>query len=149
MSNCCCESTDQPIDVCPGCEKPVVSIETIKAMVDIPLWNITPGDQFFYDADEDSEMVYLSTQSGMIINESELREKVFAKNPDDDDCYVCYCFKIKIGDLRQATIEERQTIFERLKAASNKNQCSCKTRNPKGSCCIGDVKALIDKFNRQ
>ena len=57
-------------------------------------------------------------------------------------------FKIKVGDIRNSLPKERQAILERIKTGSQNGQCSCKTRNPKGSCCIGDAKKLIDKFNQ-
>lgn len=128
--------------------EPSVAIETVKAMVDFPLWNIQAGDEFFYNTETDSENVYFSIKSGMLIDEKDIREKVFNKHQDDDDTYVCYCFKVKVGDIRNASPKERQEILERIKTASKNGQCSCKTRNPKGSCCIGDVKKLIDKFNQ-
>ena len=118
-------------------------------MVTFPLWNIKPNDEFYFDDAPDTPTVYFSTQTGMLIDEKEIREKVFAKHPDDDDTYVCYCFKVTVGDLRNATAEERTAIFERVKKASAQGQCSCKTKNPKGSCCIGDMKALIEKFDKE
>ncbi len=146
----CCNEQEKSLDnMCPGCEKPAVSIETVKAMTDFPLWEIEPGDKFFFNNEPDSKNVYFSTQTGMQIDESDIREKVFAKHSDEDDTYVCYCFKVKVGDLRKASIEEREAIFAKIKASSAKGQCSCKTRNPKGSCCVGDVKKLIDKFKNQ
>ncbi|MCF6176877.1 MAG: hypothetical protein L3J71_14045 [Victivallaceae bacterium] len=146
-NSCCDEGKVNIANRCPGCDKDAVSIETVKAMVNFPLWDIKPDDDFFYDNDVDSEIVYFSTESGMIIDEKNIRVKVFDKHQDDDDCYVCYCFKVKVGDLRSATMEERQEIFERIKTASGRGQCSCKTSNPKGSCCVGDVKQLIKQFN--
>jgi len=117
-------------------------------MVNFPLWDIV-GNKFFLDDEPTSSNVYFSLDSGMMIDEKDIREKVFAKHSQDDDTYVCYCFKVKVGDIRQASPEERQQILERIRNASAKGQCACKTRNPKGSCCIEDVKKLIDSFNQK
>jgi len=146
---CCGEQKNSLDNICLGSEKLVVSIETVKAMADFPLWEIEPDDQFYFNDEPNSENVYFSTKTGMQIDESDIREKVFAKHSDEDDTYVCYCFKVKVGDLRTASTEEREAIFAKIKASSAKGQCSCKTRNPKGSCCVGDVKKMIDKFNNQ
>ena len=147
MSNDCCNEKKNTLDnMCPGCEKPKVDIQTVKSMVTFPLWEIEPGDTFYYDDEPDSPTVYFSTQSGMMIDEKDIKEKVFAKHSDEDDTYVCYCFKITVGDLRKASVMEREDILKRVMKASGKGQCSCKTRNPKGSCCIGDIKSLIKQF---
>ena len=150
MSNSCCNDQEPDLDnICPGCEKRAVNIQTVKAMVNLPLWEINPEDKFFYDDDVDSPIVYFSTHSGTIIDEKDVREKVFAKHRDEDDTYVCYCFQVTVGDLRQATPEERAEILQRVASASGRGQCACKIRNPKGSCCLSDIKALIDEFNGQ
>ncbi len=148
MSNDCCneKKTLTADDICPGCEKRAVGIETVKAMVNFPLWDIEPNDKFFFDDDADSQNVYFSIRSGMLIDESDIREKVFAKHSDEDDTFVCYCFRVTVGDLRQASPEERADILAKITASAAKGQCSCKTRNPKGSCCISDVEMLIEKF---
>ena len=147
--DCCCDEKKPSLDnICPGCEKPAVDIQTVKSMVTFPLWELEPNDEFFYEDAPDSPTVYFSTRSGTLIDEKDIREKVYSKHSDEDDCYVCYCFQITVGALRNATSSEREAILRRVKEASGKGQCSCKTRNPKGSCCIGDIKALIDKFNR-
>ena len=148
MSNNCCNEKEMLTadDICPGCEKRAVGIETVKAMVNLPLWDIELNDKFFFDDDADSQTVYFSIRSGVLIDESDIREKVFAKHSDEDDTFVCYCFRVTVGDLRQASPEERANILAKITASSAKGQCSCQTRNPKGSCCISDVKMLIEKF---
>ena len=148
--DCCCNEKEPSLDnICPGCEKPAVDIQTVKSMVKFPLWELEPNDKFFYDDEPDSPTVYFSTQTGMLIDENDVREKVFAKHSDEDDCFVCYCFQIKVGDLRNATTEGRAAILRRVKDASGQGQCSCKTKNPKGSCCIGDIKSLIEKLDKE
>ena len=151
MSDCCCSNNEDVSfdDICPGCEKPAVDIQTVKSMVTFPLWEIEAGDSFFYDNDPDTPTVYFSTNSGTMIDEKDVREKVFAKHSNEDDCFVCYCFQVTVGDLRNATKEEREAILARVMDASKKGQCSCTTRNPKGSCCIGDIKTLIKRFDKE
>ena len=96
MNNNCCDGEKiNWANLCPGCGHSAVAIETVKAMVNFPLWNIQPGDTFFYNSEPNSENVYFSIKSGMLIDEIEIREKVFDKHQDEDDTYVCYCFKIK------------------------------------------------------
>ena len=149
MSNDCCNEKKNTLDnMCPGCEKTTVDIQTVKSMATFPLWELEPDDTFYYDDEPDSPTVYFSTQSGMIIDEKDIREKVFAKHSNEDDTYVCYCFKVTVGDLKQASENEREAILKRVMQASGKGQCSCKTKNPKGSCCIGDIKSLIQQLNK-
>ncbi len=148
-SSCCNEKELSLDNICPGCGNPAVDTGTVKSMVKFPLWELKPNDKFFYDDAPDSPTVYFSTQSGMLIDEEDVKEKVFAKHSDDDDCYVCYCFQVTVGDLRNASASERADILRRVKEASGQGLCSCKTKNPKGSCCIGDIQSLIKRFDKE
>ncbi|WP_277558957.1 hypothetical protein [Ereboglobus sp. PH5-10] len=38
----------------------------------------------------------------------------------------------------------KSTAIEHIKASMKNEGCSCKTKNPKGACCLGDVQAAID-----
>ena len=57
---------------------------------------------------------------------------------------VCYCFQHTTQNIvvdfqkhGESTIEKdvRQKVKDKL--------CSCETKNPKGSCCLGDIRKVI------
>ena len=67
MNNNCCNGEKINRDnLCPGCENPAVTIETVKSMVNFPLWDIQSGDKFSYNSEPNSKNVYFSIKSGML-----------------------------------------------------------------------------------
>ena len=61
---------------------------------------------------------------------------------------VCYCFehtKDEIQEEFQAHGESRieTSIREKVTAGS----CSCEFKNPKGNCCLGDVRAAYKELS--
>jgi hypothetical protein len=57
---------------------------------------------------------------------------------------VCYCFDVDETEIR-AEIEATgvSTIAERIKSLVGQNRCACEVRNPQGSCCLGNIVAII------
>jgi len=66
-----------------------------------------------------------------------------------DPVTVCYCF----GFTERMLFEEVQTgghsnIPQRIAAEMKAGNCACEIRNPKGSCCVGNVKAAVKGAHR-
>jgi hypothetical protein len=73
---------------------------------------------------------------------------VYQKGPETQDVPVCYCFHHTVGDLRAASPQQRTAIREDINTGINAGQCACDLRNPQGSCCLGNVRALIKQLER-
>ena len=61
---------------------------------------------------------------------------------------VCYCFehtKDEIQDDYQAQGESR--IEDRIREKVTAGSCSCEVMNPKGNCCLGDVRAAYKELS--
>ena len=76
----------------------------------------------------------------MTFTESDLTVRVHAKHPGDDSVQVCYCFdytpaKIEEEIARRGSSSVRATITAEVQAG----HCACEVRNPKGTCCLGDI----------
>ncbi|MGQ0605107.1 MAG: putative iron-sulfur cluster-binding metallochaperone [Anaerolineales bacterium] len=125
--------------------KPVDSL-TLKALVAIPLTRLTSNAYRFCRA-SDCLTVYYSPDGAHCFGEAELRERVYQKHPADDDMFVCYCFRHTVGDVRAALVEQRAgAILDAINAGIQAGQCACDIRNPQGSCCLGNVRALIQRL---
>lgn len=66
---------------------------------------------------------------------------------------VCYCFQISEADLRreiEATGES--TASQRVTAHVKAGRCACEIKNPQGTCCLGNIGAVVTplmaKFKR-
>ena len=82
-------------------------------------------------------IVYFDREGNVTFAEAELIVRVYAKHPDDAIVPVCYCFAVSVGavcDAAQAR-ELRAMVAGEVQAG----HCACEVKNPKGSCCLGDV----------
>jgi hypothetical protein len=56
-----------------------------------------------------------------------------------------YCFRHTVGDVRAASPATRAAIVDDINAGIKAGQCACDLRNPQGSCCLGNVRGLIEQ----
>lgn len=62
---------------------------------------------------------------------------------------ICYCFGHTIESIEEEIHRTgRSTILESIKAGIKAGRCRCETKNPKGTCCLVDVAAVL-KASRQ
>jgi hypothetical protein len=79
-----------------------------------------------------------------------LRETVYQKHLNDDNTLVCYCFRHTLSSIRDEIILTGQsTVLEQIEAGIQAGQCGCDIRNPQGSCCLGNVRVLVDQRKGQ
>lgn len=147
MSSCCAEgacstTTGSSADTCPACGVKGVEVETItlKALLtsDGLRRGIPTGPR--YCATARCDVVYFEHEAGVVFRERDVVVPLHAKQPDNEDVPVCYCFghtPRSIRDEIEATGSSTATavITTEVKAG----RCACEVRNPKGSCCLGDV----------
>lgn len=133
---------------CPGCGlkgKPV-DTQTVKALLAVSLEVVRPVAYRFCRT-EVCPIVYFSTDGRQTFTEADLRERVHQKHPLDDEVLVCYCFRHTVGSLRAELVEtHRSTAVERVNAGIAAGQCACEIRNPQGSCCLGNVSAVVKQI---
>ena len=61
--------------------------------------------------------------------------------------FVCYCFRYTPGSIR-AEIEAtgHSTVVDAINEGIQAGQCACDIRNPQGSCCLGNVRAVVKRI---
>jgi hypothetical protein len=68
---------------------------------------------------------------------------VFQKEPAGDRT-VCYCFAVSEDDIRrEVEASGRSTAVERITELVKADRCACEVRNPQGTCCLGNVAAVV------
>jgi hypothetical protein len=122
--------------------KPVETL-TLKALLALPLTQLKPVEYRFCRA-SDCPTVYFSADSLQLFQETDLREQVYQKHPADPKVFVCYCFGHTLGSIREE-IERtgRSTVIEQVNGGIQAGLCACDIRNPQGSCCLGNVRAIV------
>ena len=129
---------------CPHCGQQGKRIEgqTLKAMLSVSLRE-TREDEYRFCCTGTCPVVYFAGQGDQVFTTSEVREKVYQKEPQAEDVLVCYCFNHAAGDIRSAPPSEGGSILADIQTGIKLGQCACDLRNPQGSCCLGNVSALI------
>lgn len=160
--NCCstnngvesCEAASEEIvkdAACPSCNqkgKPVVAL-TVKAMLSVPLTQLRNTSYLFCKTHE-CAVVYYSADGAQGFSENALREKVHQKHPEDEDAFVCFCFRHTPESIRkEIETTGKSTVVESITASIKAGQCACEVRNPEGSCCLGNVRQAVKKILEQ
>ena len=129
--------------LCPQCEgvgKPV-SILTVKSMLAVSLRSLSGRDYLFCPSEKCS-VVYFTADHSEAYGLSDVRERVYQKEPEADNVSICYCFRHTVGEVRAARDEARQLLLQDIRDGIQRGQCACDVRNPQGSCCLGNVVVL-------
>lgn len=137
-------------DICHTCGQKgkSVSAETINALVKpelAPEGGFTDGHYCFNI--EDSTIYFFS--DGYSVRKEDLTIRVGFKETDAPQM-VCYCFE-HTKDAIQADFQAygESRIEAAIRAEVNSGSCSCESKNPKGKCCLGDVRAAYRELEAQ
>ncbi len=152
MPESCCtipETNTSGTDICPTCGaqgKPV-GAETINALVR-PEQKPSSGFPGGYYCPNPQDVTLYFFDSGFEpISKDEAKVRVGFKETGPPQM-VCYCFehtKDAIQEDFKAHGESR--IEARIREKVTAGSCSCEVKNPKGKCCLGDVRAAYKELN--
>ncbi len=153
MSDCCdtetCEShTRTKVYPCPTNQRLGKKVDTltVKALLAISLDNIRPAEYLFCH-EPDCPTVYYSADGIQVFSESDLRERVHQKHPDDNETLVCYCFQHTRGSIRAEILAAgKSTVIEQINSGIQAGVCACDIRNPQGTCCLGNIRAIVKQI---
>lgn len=141
------QRTPRPESSCPVCQqkgKPVHG-QTVKALLSVTLRQVQ-NVQYLFCQTLTCPVVYFSLDGQQTFTVDQVRERVYQKEPDRDDVFICYCFRHTVGEIRAATQEIRDSILEDINTGIQADQCACDLRNPQGSCCLGNVRELTRRL---
>ena len=122
-----------------------VRLQTVKAMLkDVSLQRLAPTTYYFC-AEPTCDVVYFS-QQGECYSKDDLRTAVWQKEPAGSRL-LCYCF----GESEQTLAAEiaatgTSKAVDRVKEHVHSGRCACDIRNPRGTCCLADLKAAIARL---
>jgi len=139
--------TQENSDTCPFCNQKskVVPTSAINHFLkDNFKKNITSLEGFSFCATSSCNVVYF--KNSFVININDVKYNIGLKNSSHPTT-VCYCFdwtkeKIQIQLEQKGTTSALEEIKEKVK---NK-KCLCEIKNPKGKCCMSDVKKTINEI---
>ena len=132
------------VNVCPECSKTgkLVQGQTVKAFLSVSLRE-AQDIQYLFCRTQTCPVVYFSTDGEQTFTVEQIRERVYQKEPEAQDVFVCYCFRYTVGNLQAASHEACLAILKDINTGIDTGQCACDLRNPQGSCCLGNIRRLI------
>ncbi|NJN19202.1 MAG: hypothetical protein HC822_24595 [Oscillochloris sp.] len=132
------------VAACPQCGRmgKAVPTQTVRALVAISLREV-PDKEYRFCASPECAVVYYAPGTGNTLTRDQLRERVYQKEPGHDDVLICYCFRHTMSSVNHSEMDARATVLGDITAGIKAGQCACDLRNPQGSCCLGNVRALI------
>jgi len=148
MADCCAQSRDAAGKSCPGCGGPGREVDrtTLKALLQPrALAQLGPGPYRFCPTPA-CPTVYFGP--GESHGREDLVVPVFQKEREGHRT-VCYCFAVSEAVVREeAEATGASAAASRIRALVQAGRCACELRNPQGSCCLGDVFAIVAQAQR-
>ena len=137
------------LNSCPECGKTGKPIEgqTVKSLLSVSLRQVQDV-KYLFCRTQTCPVVYFSTDGEQAFTVEEVRERVYQKEPEAEDVFICYCFRHTVGELRNTSPEGRIAIVDNVNTGINAGQCTCDLRNPQGSCCLGNVRGMIKRLEK-
>lgn len=94
------------------------------------------------------EIVYFIEGINLVFTKNALRVRVGLKEKEGQ-IPLCYCFGFNEEDARAEIARTgRSAIPQRISTLIKQGMCACPTRNPSGSCCLGEVNKVIARLLR-
>lgn len=136
-------------NACPECGKTAKPVQgqTVKALLSVSL-RMVRGTDYLFCRTQTCPIVYFSPSGEQTFMLEHMRERVYQKEPDAGDVWVCYCFRHTVSDVRAASPADRAAILEDIDTGIKTGKCACDLRNPQGSCCLGNVRGLIQRLGQ-
>lgn len=149
MADCCAQPSDAIRKPCPSCGGPGREIDriTLKALLQPEaLARLGSGSYRFCPMPECPIVYYGLADS---FGREDLAVPVFQKEQEGDRT-VCYCFAVSEAVVREeAEAAETSASASRIRTLVQAGRCACEVRNPQGSCCLGDVFAIVAQARRK
>ena len=151
MPSCCAAVGEDAVSAtsCSRCGHHGRTVDpiTLKALLTPAALPRFSAESYRFCPTPDCEIVYFGPQTIFVLEDLAL--PVFQKQRPGERT-VCYCFAVTEKQLRSemadsGTSESAARIADLVKAG----RCACEVRNPQGSCCLGNVTALLTSFQNE
>lgn len=149
MANCC-EIAAAPAGdrtACPRCgtRGMTVGLETVKALLTEAAMRRLSASPHRFCGEAACPTVYFDA-TGEVFTTADVRVPVWQKQPFGRRM-ICYCFGEHEADIG-AEIERtgRSDAAQRVRDHIAAGRCACELRNPRGTCCLGDVIQAVNRL---
>ena len=125
---------------------PRVDLITVKALLKPEALRRLEGTDYRFCRDPGCEVVYFDSAAASSFRRDDLVVRVGLKETEDP-IPVCYCFDYTMADLRREIAARGDSAIPAAIAAQiQAGHCACELKNPKGSCCLGEVRSAVKRI---
>jgi hypothetical protein len=125
-----------------------VGLVTLRALLTGDALRRLNGTDYRFCADAECDVVYFDAATSTF-RKHDVRVRVGPKETEDP-IPICYCFDVTIGDLRNEIAARGMTdLPATIGAEIRAGHCACEVRNPKGTCCLGDVTRAVSSIQQE
>lgn len=153
MTNCCSPGfglVTGTQTACPHCRSKgsAVDLLTAKALLtEMALRRLAPISLYFCEQPACS-VVYFTTD-GQVYTGTDVRVRVWQKEPAGGR-KICYCFdENEQSIVREFAQTGRCGAIQRVREHIAAGRCACEVRNPRGTCCLGDLMKAVARIEAQ
>ena len=149
VTDCCCAGPGPsgPSVACRACGTVGKSVEslTVKAWLAPAALARYEHGAYRFCSGMTCAVVYFA-ESELAFTTADVRERVSHKEPAGDR-KLCYCFDENETDIaREIDRTGRSDAVQRVRTHIAAKRCACEIRNPRGTCCLGDLQAAVDRL---
>ncbi|MGV3516612.1 putative iron-sulfur cluster-binding metallochaperone [Luteitalea sp.] len=147
MADCCTSPRGQVGDahaMCSRCgAKGVrVGVLTVKALLTVAALRRLSPRPFHLCQEQTCPVVYFSSD-GQAYTTADVRARPWQKQPAGNR-RICYCFDENEASMRRELTETgRCAAVQRVRDHIAAERCACEVRNPRGTCCLGDLMKAV------
>ena len=148
MSSCRCPGKIDEVSTsrCPVSRSPGAAVDrlTVKALLnESALQHLRPGEYRFCP-DTSCDVVYFGAE-GDRFTTADVRVPIWQKLPYGARP-ICYCFGESETSIRsELESAGTSTAIERVRDHIGAERCACEVRNPRGTCCLGDLITAVKR----
>jgi hypothetical protein len=151
MSSCCCPERGVQANGlrCPqsGSVGSPVGRHTIKAVLTEHGLRRLMSGEYRFCPDAGCDVVYFDA-GGRRFRAEDVRVPVWQKLPFGTRP-ICYCFGESEASIRsEFEAHGRSLAVERVREHIAAGRCACELRNPRGMCCLGDLRVATERVER-
>lgn len=150
MGNCCSAANTvvaRQHTACSQCgsKGAPVDLLTVKALLtESALHRLVPAPLYFC-REPICSVVYFGTD-GQVYVSTDVRVAVWQKQPAGAR-RMCYCFDENEASMLRELIETgRCHAVQRVRDHITADRCACEVRNPRGTCCLGDLMKAVARL---
>ncbi len=135
-------------ETCPACGtkgKAVQPITIESLVVDKARRQVGRTDGFRFCAASTCEVAYFHPETGARISKDEIRVRIGQKATESPRP-ACYCFEHSIEEIEADVLATgRSKVADDITEKCRQGLDRCEETNPKGSCCLGNVRRVIQE----